>query len=162
MTSFHRLLVLPILCCAALVSTSLSQDIPDQQEEQGQSGRHAEKKYIIKLETTPHKQYCQASSSIEYFQSDDVATVTGEIRNEDCATSSGTFTMNVRFRDSDGELHDLEFEETWQREDDQSITFDREYVIGKNVDLVRVRTRRMKCVCAEIPSDDQNQDETKE
>lgn len=153
---------LPALFATALVTALFASQPVHAQEEQTHDESGVTKKYIVRLETTQHKQYCQASASIEYAQNDDVASVTGEIRNEDCAASSGEFTINVRFKDTDGELVDLNFEETWQREDDQSIAFKREYTIGQNVDLMRVRTRKLKCVCAEIQSEDDIQDENQE
>jgi len=125
------------------------------QEDQAPTERQTQKKFIVKLVPPRQKQYCNAGSTIEYFQNDDIAAVTGEITNEQCGASSGTYTMNVRYRDQEGELQELDFDESWQREDDQTVKFKREYRIGKNVDLIRVRTRRMRCVCAEI--DDENE-----
>jgi len=130
---------------------------PPQETEQEPAGNHASRKYTLKLETTQHKQYCQANASIEYVQNDDVANVSGEIKNEDCAASGGEFTINVRYRDSDGELQDINFAEIWQREDDRPIAFEREYLIGKNVDLIRVRTRKLNCTCAEIPGENKHE-----
>lgn len=108
------------------------------------------KPYTVRLETTQHKQYCQATTSIEYIQNNAVASVSGKIENEDCPASSGSYTISIRFRDGDGVVHDLDVEETWQRDDDQPVEFAREYEIGRNADLVRVRVRRMKCLCADI------------
>ncbi len=160
MSRFARLTGFPVLCCTALVClfpvSASGQDHEHEYEQMRMEGQ-VRKKYIVKLETTQHKQYCQASASIEYIQNNDVASVSGEIENQDCEASSGTYTMNVRFRDQNGEVHDLNFDETWQRDDDQSILFNREYSIGKNVDLIRVRTRRMKCVCAKVQSESEHE-----
>ena len=116
----------------------------------------AEKTFTVKLKPPKKKQYCKANTAIEYYQSDDVAEVNFEIKNEDCVASSGSFTMRVRYRTEEDEVVDLEFDETWQREDDQNILFGRQYPIGKNVDLVRVRASKMRCVCAEDDSEDAN------
>lgn len=163
-TVFHFFLISSLILAPS--AATVGQDIPDQQEERMRVEGHVQKKYIVKLEAPQQKQYCQASSLIEYVQNNDVATVSGEIQNEDCAASSGTYTMNVRIRDENGELSDLDFEESWQREDDQPIKFEREYAIGNNVDLIRVRTRRMRCVCTEVQAEgdleNENQDDDQE
>jgi hypothetical protein len=128
------------------------------QQERTQFEAHSEKTFTIKLEVKPHTLYCKATTSIEYYQSDDVAKVSGEIANDDCAASSGEYTISIRIQNEEGERVDLDFEETWQREDNQTISFMREYAIGKNVDLKRVRARKTRCVCAEIPGEDENED----
>ncbi len=107
----------------------------------------SEKTFTVKLKPPKQKQYCKASTTTEYYQSDDVAEVNVEIKNEDCAVSSGSFTMRVRYRTEEDEVVNLEFDETWQRDDDQDIILGRQYPIGKNVDLVRVRPAKMRCVC---------------
>lgn len=118
----------------------------------------SEKTFTVKLKPPKQKQYCKASTTTEYYQSDDVAEVNVEIKNEDCVASSGSFSMRVRYRTEEDEVVNLEFDETWQREDNQDILFSRQYPIGKNVDLIRVRPARMKCVCAESEDEDENQE----
>jgi len=152
MSPFGRSCSLSVLGCIALVAPSCVYAAPEPQEEPVSTERQVQKKFIVKLEPPQQRQYCSASSTIEYLQNDDIATVSGEITNKQCGASSGTYTMNIRYRDQDGDLHELDFEESWQREDDQSVKFKREYAIGENVDLIRIRTRRMRCVCAEIES----------
>jgi hypothetical protein len=127
--------------------------VSEARAEQTSTERLAQKKFTVKLEPPKQKQYCNASNTIEYFQSDDIVSVSGEITNEQCGTSSGTYTMNIRYRDKNGELQELDFDESWQRDDNQTVKFKREYTIGEDVDLIRVRTRRMKCICAEIDSE---------
>jgi len=130
----------------------------DQQEEHTRS---ADKKFTVKLEAPHHKQYCKAGASIEYSQRDVIARVNMEINNDDCAASSGSYTMSVRLRNDEGEVINLDFDESWQRADDQPILLKREYPIGKDVDLIRVRARKMKCVCAEIDSEGENDHQDK-
>ena len=124
-------------------------------QERTDGGNSAEKKYLIKMETTQHKLYCQARIALEYTQRNTVASVTGEIENDDCGASGGDYTMTVRFRDENGEVQNEEHEEQWQRDDDQVFAFEYEYTIGDNVDLIRVRARKIQCVCAEMPADDE-------
>lgn len=90
---------------------------------------------------------CDATIALEYTQRDTVVRVEGSIDNGTCAASSGDYAIVVSFRDGNGELKTLEFGETWQRSDDRPIAFTTDYRIGENVDLVGVRSRRLRCVC---------------
>jgi hypothetical protein len=119
----------------------------------------SERTFTVKLNPPKQKQYCKASTTTEYYQSDDVAEVNVGIKNEDCAASSGSFTIRVRYRTEEDEVVNLEFDETWQREDDQDILFSRQYPIGKNVDLMRVRPARMRCVCTENEDELENENQ---
>ena len=92
---------------------------------------------------------CQATVRIEYLQFDTIAKVAGVIENEDCAASSGEYTIQARIRDKSGETKTLEFPESWQRDDDQPVKFSAEYPIGENVELLRVRSSGLRCECAE-------------
>jgi hypothetical protein len=115
-----------------------------------QEAMQAEKKYSIHFETTQHKQYCKAQLWIEYIQRNTLADYNGGIINEDCDASSGAYTISVRYRDETGETHNIETTHTWERKDDQDIEFTGQTLIGENVDLIRVRGRKIQCVCAEI------------
>lgn len=94
---------------------------------------------------------CAAIMELEYSQRNTIANVRGTIDNEDCAASSGDYKLAVKIRDANGELKTLEFPETWQRLDNQTVEFKGEYPIGENVDLVSVRTKQMHCTCAGTP-----------
>ena len=54
-------------------------------------------------------------------------------------------------RDVKGELSTLEFPQEWARTGAESVRFTRDLPIGPNVDLEIVRTRRLRCTCAEQP-----------
>jgi len=43
----------------------------------------------------------------------------------------------------------IEFSETWQRNDNENVTFAADYPIGDNVELVSARVRRLSCTCAD-------------
>ena len=131
------------------------------QEERVIPGQHASKEFTVKLEAKPHTQYCQARAAIEYSQKNDIARVSGEITKDGCLAAHGSYTMTVRYRDEDGEIHDLDFEEQWASDDESPLTFAADYVIGDNVDLVRVRAKRLRCICVEADDagEDQNPDE---
>ena len=83
----------------------------------------------------------------EYFQTNTVAVVKSTLSNPDCGASSGEYTLLVRFSDANNEAQSLEYAETWQRADDQDIESRKEYFIGDNVDLVTVRSRKLRCIC---------------
>ena len=92
---------------------------------------------------------CAATTTTEYLQRNTVARVNSTIKIEECAAASGAFTVAVRVRDEGGEDKSLEFDETWQRSDDQDVKFAADYPIGENVELLNVRVRRLSCTCAD-------------
>lgn len=126
----------------------------------GQEAMEAVRKYKIPFETTEHKTYCKARVSLEYGQYDTEARYDGEITVEDCGPSGGTYVISVRYRDASGEVRSVETEHTWHREDDQDVAIDGVQSIGENVDLIRVRARKVQCVCDEVASQSP-EDETK-
>ncbi len=94
---------------------------------------------------------CAATIAIEYEQRSTMARASGTIENPQCAASRGDYTLIVTVRDANGELTTTEFKEPWQRADDRPVEFVRDYAIGTNVDLVRVRARGLHCTCDELP-----------
>lgn len=141
-----------VVACLPITAQGQQSSISETSEYSNSS----EKTFTVKLKPPERKHYCKATTAIEYYQSDDVADVNVEIKNDDCVTSSGSYTMKVRYRTEGSEVVNLEFDETWQREDDQNILISRQYPIGKNVDLVRVRAGKMRCVCAESKDENEN------
>ena len=117
------------------------------QEEQ-ESKKQYEIRYKMKLSTTPPaEQTCAAQIYFTYLQKNTVAVVDSTIDNTECDASSGDYTMLVRFRDENNEIQSLEYPETWSRDDDKAVESRKEYFIGDNVDLVTVRSRKLRCVC---------------
>lgn len=102
---------------------------------------------------TPAKTRCEAIATVEYEQRNTIARVEGSIENGSCVASSGEYTIAIIVRDEKGESNTLEFSETWQRADDQPVKFLSDYEIGEGVELVRVRSRRLTCICAGPPGD---------
>lgn len=90
---------------------------------------------------------CQASIAINYAQNDTVARIDGTLENKTCAASSGSYVISVSTIDANNKLQTQQFTETWQRDDDQPVKFGKDYPIGANVDLARVRTPRVQCRC---------------
>lgn len=111
-----------------------------------------EKKYTVKIELdAPPSKRCQAHLEIEYLQKGAEARVDSSLGNNDCAASSGSYTISVRYRDAGGESHTIEFDETWQRDDDQPILASKDYFVGNDVDITRIRSKSLQCICAEAP-----------
>jgi hypothetical protein len=92
---------------------------------------------------------CESDITLKYTQRDTIASVEGTLTNAICAASSGAFVLVISVRDANGELRTIEFDRTWQREDDQPVVFAAEYPIEDNVDLIRIVPRRMRCSCAD-------------
>ena len=92
---------------------------------------------------------CKADLQLEYFQRDKVVQVSSTLNNAECAASRGEYTVQIKYRGDDNELKTRKYSEAWQRDDAKPIVQTREYFIGDNVDLVRVRTRGLSCTCAE-------------
>jgi hypothetical protein len=92
---------------------------------------------------------CAATVDFEYQQRNTVAHVTGAIENAQCAASGGDYVLAVTIRDAKGEVSTLEFPQQWSRSDAASVKFTHDLPIGPNVDLQNVRTRRLRCTCAE-------------
>lgn len=91
---------------------------------------------------------CEAIIQFEYTQRGAIARVKGSIENETCAASEGSFTVSIRTANDDFEQTTREYHETWQRTDDQPVVFSRDYEIGDNVDLIRVRSSKSMCKCS--------------
>jgi hypothetical protein len=94
---------------------------------------------------------CSATTTTEYVQLNTIARVNGTLKIEDCTVASGAFSIALRIRDESGEDNPVEFDETWQRSDDQDVKFGADYPIGENVELLSVRVRRLSCTCADDP-----------
>lgn len=92
---------------------------------------------------------CGATTTTEYRQLNTIARVNGTLEIADCTAASGAFTVELNVRDESGEDKPLEFAETWQRSDDEDVTFAADYPIGENVELVSARVRRLSCTCAD-------------
>lgn len=91
---------------------------------------------------------CEAAISLEYTQRGAIARVEGTIVNDMCPASAGSFVVAVRTSNDLDEDRTQEYPETWQRTDDQPVSFSKDYAIGDDVDLVRVRALKSTCKCA--------------
>ncbi|HJR70300.1 MAG TPA: hypothetical protein VKA43_09700 [Gammaproteobacteria bacterium] len=139
---------LPLALLAGLPSTAGAQ-----QPESTVLRSEQELKISIELPALPNTQ-CQATSTAAYEQRNTNARVESTIKVEDCKAASGAFTVTLRIRGDDGEVKLLELMETWQRADDQDVSFSADYPIGENVDLVSARVRGLSCTCADPAGED--------
>jgi hypothetical protein len=92
---------------------------------------------------------CSATIALEYSQRGSAVRVASAIENKDCAASRGEYTLLISVRDESLELKTLEFDAAWHRDDDRPVKLSADYPIGENVDLVSVRSRRLRCTCGE-------------
>jgi hypothetical protein len=98
----------------------------------------------------PSAPLCEATTLTEYQQRNNVARVMGTVSISSCpAGTTGSFTLVARVRDDAGDTKPIEFNETWQRADAGDHTFNTDYPIGDNVELMSVRVRNLKCTCAD-------------
>ena len=101
--------------------------VTSQEPQKKLPGQSADKTFTMTLEATKPKDYCRSSTSIEYQQRDDVAHLTGEINVDGCTNAAGEYTVSIRTRDDNGDTLNTDFEETWERSDDQPIAFAKDY-----------------------------------
>ncbi|MEO1202597.1 MAG: hypothetical protein AAFX10_07820 [Pseudomonadota bacterium] len=109
----------------------------------------AEIRHTMALEPAHVGRACEARLELEYYQKGPEVHVDTVLSNSACAASSGSYVVEVRYRDSDGEIDSKLFDETWSRDDDQPVKASRDYAVADNVDVIRVRSRRLRCECAE-------------
>ena len=160
MTLPARLFLLFGITLFCLAPVARGQDTTIEQSSTDHSTKieaHLEKKYTVKLELTPPPtRRCHVRVTMDYLQKNDVAKVDSMLENEDCAASSGSYTVSIRYRDQNNEQQRVEYDETWEREDDQPLTITKDYFAGKNVDITRVQPKNLTCLCAEeLPMDDE-------
>ena len=102
----------------------------------------------IEIQANVKQPSCDATMAIQYEQRNTVARVAATIENPSCAACTGEYTIFVRVRDESGESKTLEFPGQWRRADDEPVKFTADYPVGTNVDVLSVRTKGLRCVCA--------------
>ena len=116
-------------------------------------GKEFEKVVPIKLEYNTDA--CKADLRLEYFQKGADAHVKSTLSNEECGASSGDYTVRVQYKDSEGASQQVEFEETWMRSDDADVISEKDYPVGDDMDIARVKSRKLSCRCEEPQAQDQ-------
>ncbi|MDX1563354.1 MAG: hypothetical protein R3305_10525 [Gammaproteobacteria bacterium] len=102
---------------------------------------------------------CSGLVDMTYQQRSTLALVKGTLTSADCAASSGSYTITARIRNTAGDVETIDFEERWQRSDDEPVTFEAAYPIGDDVELLRMDARHVVCSCDIAAADDINSEE---
>ena len=95
---------------------------------------------------------CKADLKLEYFQKGANAHVKSRLSNEQCGASSGNYTVRVQYRAAGGGTKLLEFDETWKRDDESDVISERDYFVGDDIDIMRIKSRNLSCQCTEVES----------
>ena len=133
------------IALAALLTVVSS--VADQQREVSNTATIS-KTFEVKLES--NSGMCQATAAVDYFQRGVEAQVDTSINTEDCDAAKGNYVVKLTIRtDKDKEAQVLNFEESWERTDDAPVESMRRYPIGNDVDLVRVKIRKLSCTCTD-------------
>jgi len=90
---------------------------------------------------------CKADLHLKYFQKGTDAHVETTLRNEECGASSGNYTVRVQYRDATGGSKLVEFDETWKRNDASDVTSEKDYFVGDDVDIMRIKSSNLSCRC---------------
>ena len=154
MSSMHTAIV--IMATLALTSTAAAQQSQPVAAEEEASATADQAPITITTTLTPPPQLaCQAQFELSWYQMGANVKVEAELNNADCAASSGTYIIQVRYRGDAPEIFSKEFPETWERADDQAVLIEKEYEIADDVDVLRVRPRKLRCECREpAPADE--------
>ena len=133
-----------IVVCAAMLCAATA--AADDREIEAKSATFS-KTFEMKVEQ--HSSACEATAVLEYSQHGAEVEVEATIENSDCAASSGEFTIETTVR-GDGQMDSdkFSFPETWSRDDENPVVITKRYPIGDNVDLMRVKVRKLRCECS--------------
>lgn len=122
-------------------------------EEKLDIGRELKWEYTTTFQPKMFEPECQADLSISYTQMYDKVRVDTTIRQDGCPASSGEYRIRMRIRAEDGEVNNLEFHESWAREEPGTLEFRKDYPMGADPDLIwaRVQTsHNSNCRCAPV------------
>ena len=131
--------------CQSEGSASRTRSCEPEQAAPGQS----ETELTLPVQPPVRPAQCTARVATEYVQFDTLVNVEGTIEIEGCAVAAGQYTIAARVADEAGAVRTLEFTETWQRGNEAPVTFSADYPIGRNVRLLNLRTRAVRCACEE-------------
>lgn len=135
----YLLLVFAIATC----TTTWADDEPE-------LSQTASKARTIEITIESKSRKCAARASLEYFQRGAEAEVETSIHTDECGAASGDYVLHITVRgDDDTQPRLLTFEEAWERSDDRPVETIRRYSIGDDVDLLRIKSRKLSCTCAE-------------
>ena len=107
---------------------------------------------VIKAPEEEKNLACKAEVSLLYSQIDTIIEVESEITNEDCGASYGKYKLRIKTRSEASETTTTTHNETWSREDSNTVKLLKEYDMNGDVDLVSVRVHASfegLCTCKE-------------
>jgi hypothetical protein len=107
----------------------------------------AEIEFHQTIETEYGTDACKAVIEIEYYQKRASAHVESTLTNDDCDASSGTYAIQIRYRGADRQSQSKEFPETWERADSSSVVMEKDYFVADDIDILRIRARKLDCTC---------------
>ena len=123
----------------------------ERSSEHAAEGKEYEKKVGVTLEY--EQKGCAATLGLEYYQRGTDAHVISTLENEQCAASSGSYVLRIRYRPDEGEMGEVEFAETWSRDDDADVVVEKDYFVGEDLDIRRVSSAKLKCTCTETDTE---------
>jgi hypothetical protein len=133
-----------LISCLMGVSIAVAGD----DDEDGLIKTEMEFHQTIEIEYEYGSNACQAAVEIEYYQKGSSAHVESTLTNDDCGASSGTYVIQIRYRDADRQSQSKEFPETWERADSSPVVVEKDYFVADDIDILRVRSRKLDCTCA--------------
>jgi len=113
-------------------------------------GREIQEKWTTTREY--EQQGCAATLDLEYYQKGPHGHVKSTLKNEQCASSSGSYVLRIRYLPDEGEMDVVEIEETWSRDDDADIVTEKDYYVGEDLEIRRIKSASLKCECTEPQS----------
>ena len=120
-------------------------------DEESRINNEAEIRLTVEAKHEYATDICTAAMEMEYYQKGASVHVETSLDHDQCAASSGSYTLAIRYRDADGNLQNTEVEETWERADAAPVEQAKDYFVAEDVDILRVRTRKLRCKCAADP-----------
>ena len=117
-------------------------------EDESNISNEAQIRTTIMVEQSFATNACNAELEIEYYQKGSSVHVESTLTNADCGASSGSYVIQVRYRGADRQTHSKEFAESWTRTDTAPVLDVKDYDIADDVDIIRVRSRKLDCSCA--------------
>ena len=123
-------------------------------EDESNINNEAKIRTTIVVEQSFATNACKAELEIEYYQKGSSVHVESTLTNADCGASSGSYVIQVRYRGVDRQTQSKEFAELWERTDIAPVLVEKDYFIADDIDIIRVRSRKLNCTCAPEESAD--------
>lgn len=117
-------------------------------EEESRINNEAEIRLTIEMEHEYATDVCTAAMELEYYQKGASVHVETSVDNDQCSASFGTYTLEIRYRDAEGNVQTKEAAENWERIDSSPVEQAKDYFVADDIDIIRVRPRKLRCTCA--------------